>query len=44
MVRYWISLLLGVGAIGFPVSGVLAQSVIVPDGTLGVERSRLEGV
>jgi filamentous hemagglutinin family protein len=40
MVRYWMSLWLGVvGAIGFGCDGVLAQSVIVPDGTLGAERS-----
>ncbi len=40
MVRYWMSLWLGVvGAIGFSGSGAIAQSVIVPDGTLGSERS-----
>lgn len=40
MVRYWVSLLLGVGAWGCWSNGVLAQSLIVPDGTLGNERSR----
>ena len=41
MVRYWMSLLLGVGAIVLPVSEVLAQSLIVPDGTLGNQSSDL---
>jgi filamentous hemagglutinin family protein len=42
MVRYWMGLLLSVGVMGCWSDGVLAQSVIVPDGTLGGERSQVE--
>jgi filamentous hemagglutinin family protein len=41
MVRDWMSLLLGLGGWAVGGLGVMAQSLIVPDGTLGGERSRL---
>lgn len=40
MVRYWISLLLGFGAIGFSESRAIAQSNIVEDPTVGTQVTR----